>query len=149
MKFPAASALPSYDEALARVLRFVPALGAQRVALDEALGRVLREDVTADRDQPPFNRSAVDGFAVISAAVRPATSYVVAGKIAAGAKPPHRATTSPGDVIRVATGAAVPVAFDAIIPIEQATVARKARAAADDAGAARRARHRSDAPADC
>ncbi len=120
--------LPNYDDALARVLSLVPALGAERVALTAALGRVLRQDVRADRDQPPFNRSAVDGFAVRSAEVATALGnstsagaarrFAVTATIPAGARPP--ASIAAIGVVRVATGAAVPTEFDAVIPIEQA-----------------------------
>jgi molybdopterin molybdotransferase len=120
---PPAPTLPGYDEALARVLRFVPALGVERVALRAALGRVLREDVKADRDQPPFDRAAMDGFAVRSGEVRGGVSYRVAGGVAAGELPPQRVEAT--DLIRIATGAPVPPPFDAVVPIEQAKVEKE------------------------
>ena len=117
----AKSPLPGYDEALSRVLRCVPVLEVERVSLREALGRVLREDVMADRDQPPFDRSAMDGFAVRSDRVRAGVSYAVTGSVAAGGLPPGASAAESG-VIRIATGAPVPTPFDAVIPIELAEV---------------------------
>ena len=117
------SPLPGYDEALARVLAAVPRLGVERVPLREALGRVLREDVMADRDQPPFDRSAMDGFAVRSDRVRAGVVYAVTGGVAAGGLPPVASAADTG-VIRIATGAPVPAPFDAVIPIELAEVVR-------------------------
>ena len=54
----------SVDAALDIVLKHTPVLGAEDVTLAEALGRVLAEDVRADGDLPPFDRSAMDGYAV-------------------------------------------------------------------------------------
>lgn len=79
-----AKTLPGYDEALGLVLARVKALGVERVGLREALGRVLREAVTADRDQPPFDRSAMDGFAVVSGEVKAGKVFHVDGGVAAG-----------------------------------------------------------------
>ena len=59
----------SVEQALEIVLREAPALPAEEVPLDEALGRVLARDVAADRDLPPFDRSAMDGYALRAADV--------------------------------------------------------------------------------
>ena len=115
------SSLPDYDRALATILRHVQPLGSRRVELADAAGTILRRDVVADRDQPPFDRSTMDGFAVRSDEVRAGSTFDVAGVIAAGAAiatfPPERAS-----VLRIATGAAVPEGADAVVPIEQARV---------------------------
>lgn len=58
--------LVEYDQSLASIMTCVEPLAARRLALDEAVGCVLRRNVQADRDQPPFDRSAIDGFAVRS-----------------------------------------------------------------------------------
>ena len=67
------------DAALAEILASVEALGVERIHIQDALGRVLAADVVADRDQPPFDRSAMDGFAVrsVDCASAPATLSVV------------------------------------------------------------------------
>lgn len=109
--------LPDYESALALVLEHAPEVGVERVALTDSLGRVLREDVVADRDQPPFERSAMDGFAV-SSGIDLTQSHAVQGSIAAGQAMPQ----SPSGVWRIATGASVPVQFDTVIPIERTEV---------------------------
>ncbi|MCE9590150.1 MAG: molybdopterin molybdotransferase MoeA [Planctomycetes bacterium] len=120
---PAKSGLPSYDEALARVLEHVPALRVERVPLSGALGRVLREDVAADRDQPPFNRSAMDGFAVRSVDIRPDSALNITGTVSAGgATEMVTRPLAPGTARRIATGAALPIGADAVIQVELSTV---------------------------
>ena len=112
-------ALPPYDEALRSVLEGVAALDVGHAPLGDALGRVLREPVAADRDQPPFERSAMDGFAVSSAHWTPRRSWRIVGSVPAGAAwngdadPAH-------DVVRIATGSAVPPPFDAVVQVELA-----------------------------
>ena len=111
--------LPTYDQALARVLSGVRVLENEHVPLGGALGRVLGEDIVADRDQPPFDRSAMDGYAVRSAEIRSGADHLISTTIAAGSLPDPLADLSKG-VARIATGASVPSAYDAVIPIEQA-----------------------------
>lgn len=115
----ATGGLPSYDESLARVLGRVTRLRAEAVPLSGASGCVLAEAIVADRDQPPFNRSAMDGYAVRSGAVVSDRWYEVVTVIAAGASPDASADLSRG-VSSIATGAALPGAYDAVIPVEQA-----------------------------
>ncbi len=116
--------LPGYDEALARVLAHVPPLGSCTAPLMQALGRVLREAVKTDRDQPPFHRSAMDGFAVIGSRIQAGTWYDVTGGVAAGGRLLGEGEGRSG-VIRIATGAPVFGPFDAVIPIEQAQVMKE------------------------
>ena len=92
--------LPSYDEALDRVLAEVsPLHRSEEVSLEEAQGRILHEAIEADRNQPPFDRSAMDGYALRHedlAAGRPLPS---AGMIAAGVG--AVTTVSPGSCIEL------------------------------------------------
>ena len=111
--------LPSYDDALRRVLQRVSQVGEELVPLGGALGRVLGRDIIADRDQPPFDRSAMDGYAVRSGEVAAGSSHGVVATIAAGAVPAPSDDLARG-FARIATGAAVPAAYDAVIPLEQA-----------------------------
>src|SRR5439155_666233 len=75
-------------DALARILAGVPALPAASVPLLDALGLVLAEDVSADRDVPPFRNSAMDGYAVRADDVARAPAQLrVVGEIAAGGFP--------------------------------------------------------------
>ena len=115
--------LPTYDQALGRILEHAPTLVAERVTLDDALGRVLLDDVAADRDQPPFDRSAMDGFAVRSGEVRRGTALPVKGSVAAGgADASFQTPMAAGAVCRIATGAPVPAGADAVVPIERCRV---------------------------
>lgn len=113
------AALPSYDEALARILPHAPPLGEEAVALTSARGRVLRREVAADRDQPPFDRAAMDGFAVRSVEIVAGKIFSIRGGTAAGAKPQ---TMIAGAVQRIATGAPLPAGADAVIQIEKSQV---------------------------
>jgi molybdopterin molybdotransferase len=108
------AALLSIDEALARVLARVQPLDTERVAVADAAGRVLRADVGAAVDLPPFRSSAMDGFAM-RAADTPGRLPVVF-RIAAG-RPAERAL-EPGEAMAISTGGAVPDGADAVVPIE-------------------------------
>lgn len=105
------------DEARARMLAEVSALPAETVPLPASIGRVLAEDVTAVRDQPPFAASAMDGWAVRSADT-PGTLRIV-GESAAGHG--FEGQVGPGEAVRIFTGAAVPEGCDAIVIQEDAT----------------------------
>lgn len=112
-----------YDDALSLALAACRRLEVEEVRLDAALGRVLRRDVICDRDQPPFDRSAMDGFAVRSGLISPGKPWRIEGAIPAGAEPASFQVEMPRDrVKRIATGAPLPVGADAVIPIEQADV---------------------------
>jgi molybdopterin molybdotransferase len=107
------------DEARAQVLATVTGpLPAEAVAVQQALGRVLAEDVAAERDVPSFDNSAMDGFAIRSG---PAgrTLHVV-GESRAGA--PAAFTVGEGEAVRISTGAAIPDGADAVLQIERVTV---------------------------
>jgi molybdopterin molybdotransferase len=94
-----------------------------RVPLAASLGCFLAEDIHADRDWPPFNRSSVDGFAVYSNDTRSAPDVlevieeVPAGKAATKA-------LAPGQAIRIMTGAPVPAGADAVIMQERTEIPR-------------------------
>ncbi|HEX9164043.1 MAG TPA: gephyrin-like molybdotransferase Glp [Thermoanaerobaculia bacterium] len=114
--------LITVEEAQARVLAEVEAVEAEEVALADAHGRVLREDVTAPADVPPVDNSAMDGYAVRAADVAgasdasPATLRVI-GDIAADAD--ARVTVTAGTAVRIMTGGAIPDGADAVIQVEQ------------------------------
>ena len=106
--------LLTIEEAQRLVLEHVQPLAAERVPLEEAAGRVLAETAFAAVDLPPFESSAMDGFAVRAADV-PGT-LPVAFRIAAG-----RPSTRPleaGEAMGIATGGVVPEGADAVIPVE-------------------------------
>ena len=106
--------LPVAD-ALEIVLAHAVALPAQSVALGDALGLVLAEDVVAREPLPPFAASVKDGYAVV-AADGPG-DYPVAGAVTAGHVADFR--LAPGTVAYIATGAPVPPGADAVIMVEQ------------------------------
>ncbi len=112
-------ALLSVAEALARVTEGLVPLETERVALDRARGRVLAEDLVAGITQPPFDASAMDGYAVRAAdlAVLPARLRLV-GQSAAGAGFSGR--VGPGQTVRIFTGAPVPGGADTIVIQENA-----------------------------
>ncbi|MFB3890566.1 MAG: gephyrin-like molybdotransferase Glp [Phycisphaerae bacterium] len=110
--------LISPDEALRIVLRHARPLAARRVALAEAAGRWLAEDIRADRDQPPADRSAMDGYAVIAADLkRPPAALRLVGEVAAGSAARMRVRT--GTCAAILTGGNVPPGADTVVPIEQ------------------------------
>jgi molybdopterin molybdotransferase len=105
----------SFEDARACVLRETSAIAeVEQVAMAEAAGRVLAEPIAADRDYPPFDRSARDGFAV-RAADLPGTLRVI-GEIRAGETP--GAPVNAGEAIEIMTGAPMPTGADAVVMIE-------------------------------
>jgi len=115
------SAARTVAEQLAAVLRTAQPLAPVAVTLDAARGLVLAEDVTTATDTPPFDNSAMDGYAVqradllAASASTPVTLPVVADLAAGTAENPR---IEPGQSARIMTGAPVPEGADAIVPIE-------------------------------
>lgn len=108
-----------FDEALEVVLQQAawarrPRL--ERVRLEEAIGRVLAVPITADRDQPPFDRSTRDGFAVRAADADAGTWLAVAGQVRAGTQ--WEGALRPDEAIEIMTGAPVPDGADAVVMLE-------------------------------
>ncbi|TFD86077.1 gephyrin-like molybdotransferase Glp [Cryobacterium serini] len=117
---PAATAR-SVAEQLAIVLGSVDPLPPVRVELDEARGLVLAEDVLTVTDTPPFDNSAMDGYAVIRTDLLEATAHnpitlPVVADLAAGTD--QNPALAPGQVARIMTGAPIPDGADAVVPIE-------------------------------
>ena len=116
----------SFEEARARLLSDVPVLAPERIPLRDAAGRVLAEDVRATAPIPPFDASAMDGYAVALASFEgdgPWTLPVV-GESRTGALPP---LLVPGTTCRIFTGAPLPQGADAVVMQEH--VAREEDAA--------------------
>src|SRR5512132_2983509 len=113
----AAASTLSVDEALERVLARIEPLAPTEVGLLDALGGVLTQDATADRDVPPFRNSAMDGYAVRGADVtRDGVTLRVVGEVAAGSLP-ERAVEA-GEAIRIMTGAPMPDGADTVVRVE-------------------------------
>jgi molybdopterin molybdotransferase len=106
--------LISVEEAQRLILQRVEPLPAETVELADALGRVLAEPATAAIDLPPFDSSAMDGFA-LRADDAPGR-LPVAHRIAAGSPAPRG--LAPGEAMGIATGGVVPGGADAVIPLE-------------------------------
>ena len=108
------------DEALTRILVRVPPVRAEMVPLAEADGRVLAAPLVADHNQPPFDASAMDGYAVRSADIVDGHRLEIIGISQAGAG--YDGTIGPGQCVRIFTGAPVPPGADAVIMQEEASV---------------------------
>jgi molybdopterin molybdotransferase len=108
----------SYEEARRSVFEEAKTLGVEDVALDDSFRRVLAADIRSPRPLPPFDNSAMDGYAVRSAdtlgelpAVLAVTWEQPAGTAQAGA-------LAPGECVKIMTGAPVPRDADAVVPRE-------------------------------
>jgi molybdopterin molybdotransferase len=113
--------LVEFEQALEIVLREakrVAPRASEFVPLLSAAGRVLAEDVVADRDQPAFNRSTRDGFALRASDA--GATLTVAGQIRAGATPEGR--LAEGSAVEIMTGAALPEGADAVVMVEHVVV---------------------------
>ena len=107
----------SVEEAQDQVMAEVKVLDAEAVAFEEALGRVLREDIVADIDAPQADNSAMDGYAVRAEDIANAPVQLpVIGDIPAG----HPATKplEPRTAMRIMTGAYVPEGADTVVQVE-------------------------------
>jgi molybdopterin molybdotransferase len=111
----------SVEEALARVLTGIPVLGSETVSLPAGLGRVLAEGIVAARDLPPWDNSAMDGYALravdtaTASADRPVRLRLL-GEIPAGAV--AKRAVAAGEAYRILTGAPMPPGANAVIPQE-------------------------------
>ena len=108
-----------FDAALATVMEHaarVTAPAVERVALSASRERVLAAEIKADRDQPPFDRSTRDGFAVRSAEIA-AGSLRVAGQVRAG-EVWRGGVIAAGSCVEIMTGAPVPEGLDAVVMVE-------------------------------
>ncbi|MFJ2028709.1 gephyrin-like molybdotransferase Glp [Streptosporangium sp. NPDC087985] len=107
----------SVDDHLADILRTVRVLAPLELDLELALGTVLAEEITSPVALPPFDNSAMDGYAVRAQDVsRVPVTLPVIGDIAAGGD--GGLTVGPGTVTRIMTGAPMPEGADTVIPVE-------------------------------
>ena len=102
--------------------RVAPVAGSERVALSAARSRVTARDVIAPADLPPFDNSAVDGYAVRHADLKPDgdSRLAIAGRLTAGAR--AAPAIKPGEAVRIFTGAAMPEGADTVFMQEDVTV---------------------------
>lgn len=118
---PAGVAWTPVEDALDMLrTRLNPVTGTETIALQDAFGRVLSQDVIAVRSNPPQPNSAVDGYGFAGGAVEGAHVLpLIEGRSAAGI--PYDGTVPPGKAIRILTGAAVPGGVDTVILEEDVT----------------------------
>lgn len=115
-----ATPLLPVEEARAQVLELASPLPAEWVPLEDALGRTLAGDVTAQRTLPPWDNSAMDGYAVRGADLAGAAApvrLVVVETVYAGTSP--RREVRPGTCARIMTGAPLPPGADAVVMREK------------------------------
>jgi molybdopterin molybdotransferase len=109
------------SEAEKIILNTAKPLPVETCALKQAHGRILREDIKSDRDQPPFNKSLMDGITIAySAWKQGAHTFEIEGVIAAGDSP--KILKKKISCLRIMTGAVLPKNCDCIVPVEQCIV---------------------------
>ncbi len=111
----------SVEEVLERILGFFEVLEPEEKPILDAVGQVLAEDVSGTFDVPPWDNSAMDGYAVQSSDISEASvdspvELSVVGSVAAGHLPDKDVTT--GTAVRIMTGAPTPEGADSVVPFE-------------------------------
>jgi molybdenum cofactor synthesis domain-containing protein len=117
-----ASGLLPLEAALERMFDRLQPLPTTTVGVDDAVGRVLAEPIIAHVTMPPWDNSAMDGFAiqatdVVGATKRWPKTLRVVGESSAGHAP--EIEVRPGTAVRILTGAMIPVGADAVVPVEE------------------------------
>ncbi len=116
------------DDAIQTALNAVSPLGCERLPLQQANGYILAEDIASDIEMPPFDKSAMDGYALRAEDVANAPVELdVVGTVAAGVFPDFAA--GPGQAVKIMTGAPLPQGSDSVQMIEktEATAGQKVR----------------------
>lgn len=111
----------SVSEAQKIIKEQVFRLKTEEISLELACGRVLAEEVLADRDYPPFNRSSMDGVALRAVDAGKMDSFRLAGTIYAGDF--NVKEYLEGEAVKIMTGAQVPDFFDAVVKVEDIEIA--------------------------
>lgn len=112
----------SVKEASERLLSNLAPLGSEMIGLEQALGRVLAQDIVASAGLPSFDNSSMDGYAVRAVDVRSASvetpvALEVVGDIPAGSL--ELQSLIPNTAMRIMTGAQMPPGADAVVPVER------------------------------
>jgi molybdopterin molybdotransferase len=121
---PQALGVDAVQAFLARLVEPAVVTQAERIALRDALGRILAEDIVSPVSVPPHDNSAMDGFAFDGAALEGAApgaslNLRVVGTALAGAA--WRGTLAAGDAVKIMTGAVMPAGLDTVVPQEFCT----------------------------
>ena len=107
----------SFKDAYKKVLALYQDFGLEQIPLETAMGRVLAEDIVADRNFPPFNRATKDGIAINYDAIENGlTSFKIEGVLAAGM--PSQQLKDTSNCIEIMTGAVVPNNADTVVMYE-------------------------------
>jgi molybdopterin molybdotransferase len=139
--------LMDIEDARRAVLERVSPLDAEDVAIDDALGRVLAADISSADAIPPFDNSAMDGYAVRAQDTGGATPAApvdlrVVDESRAGA--PAGATAEPGEAVAISTGAPMPAGCDAIVRLEETALRDGSITVTSPIDAGRDVRHAGD-----
>src|ERR1700722_20217149 len=106
------------EEAEKIILAQVIDYGAEIIPFEQALGRVLAENIKADRDLPPFNRVSMDGIAITYRSIETGIrTFEIKATQAAGDIPTD--IDSPDECIEVMTGTALPASLDTVVRYEE------------------------------
>ena len=109
------------SEAESLILERVSALDTLTISLADTLGTVLRQDIFADRDYPPFHRVTMDGIAIAYQDWKTGkNTYQILGTQGAG-MPPMKLTET-GQCVEIMTGAVLPEGTDTVVPIERVKI---------------------------
>jgi molybdopterin molybdotransferase len=137
----------SLDDALTIVRdAIVPIARTERIAIEAAHGRVLAETITARADVPSFTRSAMDGYAVIAADTQGASrehpaTLTLTGRLYAGDTSDGDAAITSGVCMEIATGAPLPSGADAVVMVEDTTIATTPPSAIEVFASVRQGQH--------
>ena len=108
----------SFEHALSKLLFLANKIDVEEVNLEEAYSRILANDAISSRDQPPFDASSMDGYALKKIDKLPNKKLLVVGKVAAGKS--FKGTIKKGEAVRIFTGAPVPSGANSILIQEDA-----------------------------
>ena len=108
----------SFEQALSKLLFLAKKIDVEVVKIEEACGRVLREEIISSRDQPPFDASSMDGYALKKSDKLPSKKLLVIGKVAAGAS--FGGSVVEGQAVRIFTGAPMPTGTNSVLIQEDA-----------------------------
>jgi molybdopterin molybdotransferase len=107
----------SIEEALTHIIDACPTLDAETIPAQDAVGRVLRQEIVAPTDYPPFDRVMMDGYALRVADLQGNAALPLHGEVAAGTD--EKLQLRPGSCAEVMTGAPLPLGADAVVKVEQ------------------------------
>ncbi|MFX1238150.1 MAG: gephyrin-like molybdotransferase Glp [Promethearchaeota archaeon] len=116
------SKLTSLEEALKRLFSHIQTIHAEEIHTMQSLGRILANEIISNINIPPFDRSAMDGYAIkandtFGCSIQNPSKLSVIGKIEIG-QPSQGMKINEGEAIKISTGAAMPEGADAVVKIE-------------------------------